>query len=82
MADVLLDLALSFAPNDELLKILEEEQLPKLKGFFEIPHKATMRKKSLAQMNSNPIVYSNSKFTSNFSVESTPKTAPKPQNTP
>lgn len=46
-----LDLALENMPNDELLKTLKNEQLPKLKALFDMPSQPTLRKKSKAQIN-------------------------------
>jgi hypothetical protein len=76
LADMLLDASLRYAPNDELLTILESEQLPKLKGIFELPVQATMRKKKLFQ----PTISQSSqnqqiKVNSNVSIDSTPKSS-------
>jgi hypothetical protein len=44
-----LEVSLSYLRNDDLLMILENEQLPKLKNIFELPTSiTTMRKKSNA----------------------------------
>lgn len=65
LADSLLTLALTKSPNDELLSILEDEQLPKLKTIFEIQNQATLRKKSRGHGLSN--------MNDSYTVESTPK---------
>lgn len=71
LADLLLNLALNYAPNDELLSILETEQLPKLKSIFEITTQATLRKKR-----SNGVGNNQQKSNASFSIESTPKSNP------
>ncbi len=38
-----LELCLQYSPNDDLLSILEQEQLPKLKSLFDMPTKPIMR---------------------------------------
>lgn len=48
-----LDLCLEYLPNDDLLSILKQEQLPKLKSLFDMPNQPTMRKKSIVNHQTN-----------------------------
>ena len=70
MADSLLSLALCYSTkNTELLNLLENEQLPKLKAIFDIPMQPKMR-------NTNKILPKQSSAKSgSFSIEMTPKSS-------